>query len=228
MYQKFCEYYDEIMEDMSYTEWLNIVKQYLSAPSSILDLGCGTGTLPLLLSQEGYQISGLYYSLDMLAIAKQKAQMNRQTIVFYQEDITTMNLNQKFQGITCFFDTLNHLDHIEKVKQAISNAYDHLEEDGYFFFDLFTKYKLETVSEEDSYQEFDFFSYEWNIKTSENAITHTIIFEEDGIKTKETYQEYYYEYQDVIDPRFKLIHIYGDFQTQLFDTTESYLVVLQK
>jgi ubiquinone/menaquinone biosynthesis C-methylase UbiE len=44
-----------------------------AAPASIADLGCGTGTLTLLLADEGYRVDGVDFSPRMLELAKAKA-----------------------------------------------------------------------------------------------------------------------------------------------------------
>jgi len=43
------------------------------APADVADLGCGTGTLTRLLSDEGYRVDGLDLSPEMLRHARQKA-----------------------------------------------------------------------------------------------------------------------------------------------------------
>jgi len=43
------------------------------APASVADLGCGTGTLTVLLADEGYRVDGVDFSPRMLVRARQKA-----------------------------------------------------------------------------------------------------------------------------------------------------------
>ena len=43
------------------------------APAAVADLGCGTGTLPLLLAEEGYDVTGVDFSPEMLERADAKA-----------------------------------------------------------------------------------------------------------------------------------------------------------
>jgi SAM-dependent methyltransferase len=43
------------------------------APARVADLGCGTGTLSLLLSEEGYDVTGVDFSPEMIARARRKA-----------------------------------------------------------------------------------------------------------------------------------------------------------
>ena len=42
------------------------------APADVVDLGCGTGTLALLLAQEGYAVDALDFSPEMVRLARAK------------------------------------------------------------------------------------------------------------------------------------------------------------
>ena len=44
-YEAFSYYYDILMQDVPYHKWIAKTKQYLPTGSSILDVGCGTGTI---------------------------------------------------------------------------------------------------------------------------------------------------------------------------------------
>jgi ubiquinone/menaquinone biosynthesis C-methylase UbiE len=44
------------------------------APASVVDLGCGTGSLAVLLAQAGYVVHGVDLSSRMLAVARKKAE----------------------------------------------------------------------------------------------------------------------------------------------------------
>ncbi|WP_370970195.1 class I SAM-dependent methyltransferase [Amycolatopsis sp. cg9] len=45
-----------------------------TAPATVVDLGCGTGSLAVLLAQAGYAVDGVDLSSRMLAVAKEKAE----------------------------------------------------------------------------------------------------------------------------------------------------------
>jgi len=54
--------------------WLNLLSAALPpAPARVADLGCGTGTLSVLLAQSGYLVHGLDLSERMIALAETKA-----------------------------------------------------------------------------------------------------------------------------------------------------------
>ncbi len=54
--------------------WRSLLLEHLPpAPARIADLGCGTGTLSLLLAAEGYAVDGLDFSPEMVRRAQAKA-----------------------------------------------------------------------------------------------------------------------------------------------------------
>jgi SAM-dependent methyltransferase len=54
--------------------WRSLLLEHLpAAPATVADLGCGTGTLALLLAEEGYAVTGVDFSPEMVRLAREKA-----------------------------------------------------------------------------------------------------------------------------------------------------------
>lgn len=54
--------------------WRALLLERLPAPPArILDVGCGTGTLAVLLAQEGFRVDGVDFSPEMIQLAEKKA-----------------------------------------------------------------------------------------------------------------------------------------------------------
>ena len=54
--------------------WRSLLLEHLPpAPARVADLGCGTGTLSLLLADEGYAVDGVDFSPEMVRRARDKA-----------------------------------------------------------------------------------------------------------------------------------------------------------
>jgi ubiquinone/menaquinone biosynthesis C-methylase UbiE len=67
--------------------WRTMLRSVLpKPPADIVDLGCGTGTLSVLLSEEGYRVTGIDLSAKMLAHATAKASQARTDTSFRRGD----------------------------------------------------------------------------------------------------------------------------------------------
>jgi ubiquinone/menaquinone biosynthesis C-methylase UbiE len=62
------------------------------APAAVADLGCGTGSLSVLLATEGYAVTGLDFSPAMVRAARAKARAAGVTARFVLSDATVPNL----------------------------------------------------------------------------------------------------------------------------------------
>ncbi|MDN6231872.1 MAG: class I SAM-dependent methyltransferase, partial [Staphylococcus simulans] len=101
-YEGFSQYYDELTQDQPYNQWLEIIRQATSKRTSILDIGCGTGSLTTLLT-DFKSVTGMDLSSDMLAVASQKSDSVR----WIEGDMTDFELGQNFDVITILCDSLN-------------------------------------------------------------------------------------------------------------------------
>jgi SAM-dependent methyltransferase len=63
-----------------------------AAPAVVADLGCGTGSLAVLLAEEGYVVRGLDSSAAMLALAKAKAEAAGVTVHWVLGDASSPQL----------------------------------------------------------------------------------------------------------------------------------------
>ncbi len=67
--------------------WRSLLVDHLpEAPADVVDLGCGTGTLSVLLAHEGFQVRGLDFAAAMVAAAKAKAAAAGVPVAFAQGD----------------------------------------------------------------------------------------------------------------------------------------------
>ena len=104
----------------------------ISTVDIILDLCCGTGQLARFLSEEGYDVTGIDGSEEMLKYARE----NAPGVDFICEDARTFNLPPSFGLVTSFFDSLNHVMTREELTSVFRNVYTCLLEEGLFIFDM--------------------------------------------------------------------------------------------
>ena len=62
-----------------------------ASPGRALDLGCGTGTNAITLSEHGWQVVGVDFSLKAIAAARRKAARKELSIEFYVGDVSDLS-----------------------------------------------------------------------------------------------------------------------------------------
>lgn len=149
IYGSFAYVYDKFMDDIPYVEWSSyLIKQfqeYSVNSGTLLELGCGTGTLCKLMADAGYSVIGIDNSEDMLAIAADKLLSTKHTTLLCQ-DMEELNLgNILCDGCYCVCDSLNYLLSPEQIRSAFTRVHKYLKRDGIFIFDLKTEYFYKTV-----------------------------------------------------------------------------------
>lgn len=76
-----------LLDPSTRAAWLDLLLAHLPpAPAQVADLGCGTGSLSVLLAEQGYQVSGLDLSHNMLVAAREKARFHGVAATFEQGD----------------------------------------------------------------------------------------------------------------------------------------------
>ncbi|MFC7393282.1 class I SAM-dependent DNA methyltransferase [Scopulibacillus cellulosilyticus] len=101
-----------------------------------------TGEISLLLKKEGYDVSGVDLSEDMLAIAQEKAAGTNHAISLYQQDMRDFYLPDQFDMVIVCCDSLNYLNNMDEVKSTFKNVFDHLNDKGLFLFDVHSLHKI--------------------------------------------------------------------------------------
>jgi SAM-dependent methyltransferase len=228
-YKKFGYFYDEVMASLNYDLWLEFVEEYLNPNDKILDLACGTATLVTMLKLKGYDAEGLDLSESIIEIAKEKRKINHLDFELYVQDMTKFNTFKKYNMITCFFDSVNFLDNISKVKKMFDCAHKHLEDGGHFIFDIFSKELQKEYENNIINEDYETFKINWTTKkSSPNTLKHTIKINDGDDDFVESYYEYYYDVKELNHKGFKLVKISGDFNDDYQEGDERILLVYQK
>lgn len=144
-YGIFADYYDRFTENVSYVSYAkridSIVMGRHKKRGSIVDLGCGIGTLDLLLVRKGYSVTGIDCSSEMLTVAEKKLRDSGRKASFVCQDMASFSLTRKTDVIICTLDSLNHLKSKEEVSSTFSRVSKNLRHGGIFIFDMNTTYK---------------------------------------------------------------------------------------
>ena len=104
-----------------------------------------SGNLTIEIANSFKNIWAVDLSSDMLSQAEKKMREELIKAKFVCQDICLLNLNNKFNLITCCLDSSNYILEEENFKKYLLGVYNLLQNDGLFIFDLNSYYKLTTV-----------------------------------------------------------------------------------
>ena len=148
-YTDFADVYDTFMDETPYEEWceflVRILEEYAVPKGLVLDLGCGTGTLTQMLSQEGYDMIGVDNAEQMLAIAMEKREESGENILYLLQDMREFELYGTVGAVISVCDSLNYLLEEEDLVQTFKLVNNYLDPKGIFIFDFNTVYKYREV-----------------------------------------------------------------------------------
>ena len=123
---------------------LTLLRERGVAPgASVLDAGCGTGTLALRLAREGYRVTGVDLSPAMIdrAVAKDGSG----SVAWRRGDLTALDLGATFDAVVSVADVFNHLDTLDRWEAALAAIRAHLNPGGVAFVDAMTCRGLEQM-----------------------------------------------------------------------------------
>ncbi len=143
-FEQIAPYYDRIMEEVNYREWVDYVVSFFpwaqGTVQEVLDLACGTGTPTRLLLERGYRVVGVDRSVAMLREARKKL---GPSVPLIAADLRKFALRRQFDAAICLFDSINNLLTELELSQAFENVRRHLRNGGVFVFDINTIHALE-------------------------------------------------------------------------------------
>jgi len=102
----------------------------------VLDLGCGTGRLTILIARAGIEIIGADLSPTMLDTARVKASAAGVNVHFVQADMRNFDLATQFRVILIAGNSLLHLLTREELMQCLRTVRRHLAPSGQVAFDV--------------------------------------------------------------------------------------------
>ncbi|UFJ38893.1 class I SAM-dependent methyltransferase [Brevibacillus humidisoli] len=146
-YHHLASVYDKLMEDAPYDAWVRWLEVELASdpsfPSSlsIIDLGCGTGSIAIPLAKRGHRVIGVDASSEMLAIASEKMRQARVEVAWVEQDMRQLSLSP-VDVVISFCDSLSYLLEEDDVQETFRRVYAHLHPGGQFLFDVHSPYKI--------------------------------------------------------------------------------------
>lgn len=206
MYENLSLVYDSLTKDVDYVEWTNYLKELIEKNSSntknILEYGCGSGNLTIPLSKF-YKIVGVDNSEEMLTLAEQKLENNRDNIELLKGDMRLFNYPKRVDVILIGSDTINYLN-LEELRDFFKKSYYELDNKGLLVFDMASMNYLTNYIAENNFI-FDtgdiFFTWESEI-IEETIISNFNFFVKDKdryIRFEEENVQYYYGINEIVN-----------------------------
>ena len=140
--------YDEMTQDVDYPAWADYLERlYAVRPvHTVLDLACGTGTMACLLAERGYELIGVDFSPEMLAVAAEKAlDVAGERPIFLCQAMEDLDLYGTVDACVCLLDSVNHVTEPERLARALARVLLFLEPGGLFVFDVHTPEHLRAL-----------------------------------------------------------------------------------
>lgn len=136
-YDQIAPFYD--IEHAPFDEDLDMYRNFAElCGNPLLELACGSGRLLLPLARDGYQLTGVDNSANMLDLAQQDLEQaglaSRCQLV--QQDMCNLQLEQKFHLAFVALGSFAHLTLRKKQQQALAAIHAHLVKGGTFILDI--------------------------------------------------------------------------------------------
>ena len=179
-YMAFADVYDEFMDNVDYAAWgkriIEILKKHGIDNGLVLDLGCGTGTLTEILSNAGYDMTGVDASDAMLQKALAKRDKSASDILYLCQDMRGFELYGTMAAIVCVCDSLNYITDKRELLKVFRLVNNYLDPKGLFVFDFNTPVKYEKIGDASIAETRDDAAFVWeNHYNKKNALNEYLL-----------------------------------------------------
>ncbi len=149
-YDRMAQVYDRWMahDGAPYEQWCDFIdaacRSHDSEVRTILEIGCGTGSMTKMLYEHGYDVTGVDASEAMLEQARQKLGPSARLVHARLPEPETPDFGLHDAAICCF-DVVNYFVEDGQLEGAFIQIRQGLRPGGLFIFDVNTQYKLEML-----------------------------------------------------------------------------------
>lgn len=192
-YDLLATFYDSFIDPDVYDEYIRLINQY-TTQGSLLDIGCGTGTLSIELAKAGYDVVATDLSEEMLQIVDYRAKEEDVDLEIAMYDLLDP-IDYPFDNIIASMDVINHLTDLEDVEFGFTNIYNSLKQNGIFIFDVLSAEYIDAL---DGYNEKDDeYHFRWESRKGDkpHSIIHTITVTVDGQDEVSTIYEVTHDFE---------------------------------
>lgn len=231
MYDTLANYYDELVKDDEATKaWVSWIEAFVKT-GSLLDLACGSAEITIALAKDGFKVSGLDLSEQMIDHAKAKE--GAASLDLRVGNMLDLSKLGQFDSISCLCDSFNYLLDKADVETFFKEVHDHLTVGGHFFMDMHSMDRL--IEFEEPFNEtghFDDCDYQWEINSEDDYIYQEFAFyPENGNMILERHIQRVYDpawIKELLSKYFDVISVRTDFELEGVQEGEKIFYVCQK
>ncbi len=121
----------------------DLLRLHPPAGRRLLDLACGTGTFAVMQAEQGWAVTGLDQSPQMLSVARRKALHSGVSVDWQRGDLADFAVAAPFDLVTCWYDSLNYLLEPSAVLSCFQSIFRALAPGGLVCCDVATQYFLQ-------------------------------------------------------------------------------------
>jgi len=134
----YSKYYNLLYKDKNYREEYNYISELINKHGNnndrnILDIGCGTGKHLSFFKKDGYTVSGIDISENMISEARKYLQQENDLICCKASEF---KFNKKFEIIISLFHVMSYQTENTELEKVFKNVSEHLTDGGLFIFDF--------------------------------------------------------------------------------------------
>lgn len=143
VFGQYAQYYNLLYSDKDYAGEAkyvaDVLRNYGTDISSVLDIGCGTGIHAGYLAEADYHVHGIDQSSVMLDEAERQRESAREEIrerlTFSCADARNLDLGVDFDAVVALFHVMSYQTTNADFLAVLKSVHGHLREGGLFFFD---------------------------------------------------------------------------------------------
>jgi SAM-dependent methyltransferase len=135
--EAYAKYYNLLYKDKNYLEEYTYIREILKKHrvnrKNVLDIGCGTGKHLDLFKKDGFSVSGVDASENMISEAKKYLHQEENLICAKASEF---QFDKKFDAIVSLFHVMSYQTENNELEKVFLNVSEHLAEEGIFVFDF--------------------------------------------------------------------------------------------
>jgi SAM-dependent methyltransferase len=205
----------------------------LKKGSKVLDLACGAGRHSILFAKNGFYVTAVDISDNLLNVGRKTAEELKLNINFIKSDLRKLNLNEKFHLIINLFTSFGYFETDDENGEVIKMASQHLVDNGYFVLDFFNIIYLQNNLIPISYDKIEDGIIKQERVIEGDRLVKTIFITRKGIEKKYYESVRIFTKQELIsffkDGGLKIQFIYGDYLGNNFaEETSPRIIIIAK